>query len=111
MVKVERFRLINKNNLIAAFNLILENMEMTIKDCKLMQGKEPNSRWVGMPSTFYEKDGQKKWYELVYWSKEAKQRLQDEIMPQLEREIANATSNTNQPQIAGKSVFDDEMPF
>lgn len=63
MLKIIDYKEINKGALVAQFTVQIDFKNMLLRKCKLF--KKENDRWISLPAEPYEKDGQKKFYNLV----------------------------------------------
>jgi len=80
-MKVANIKEIKRGNLICKFDLEFDQWGLTIRECMLMNGK--NGLWVSFPSRQYEKDGMKKWYDLIVFEKEKRNRITDQVVDEL----------------------------
>ena len=80
-MKINNVKPINKGILICRFDLELDKIGITIKECVLMNGS--NGKWINFPSRQYEKDGEKKWFSYIYMDKEKKFQLEEHAIPMI----------------------------
>ncbi len=71
-------QMLNKGNIIASVNLEFETIGLTIRDCKVMEGK--NGKFVSFPCRTYEKDGKKGYFNYVVFEPEKKKAIESEIL-------------------------------
>lgn len=70
-MKISNYKAVKKGCLLGRFDVCIEDLGMTIRDCSLFQKGE--SKWVGLPSRqFQTGDGQKKFFDYVVFDKEKK---------------------------------------
>jgi DNA-binding cell septation regulator SpoVG len=93
---------INKGSLILAFSIEFPSLGLTIRDVKLMNGK--NGHWVSFPSREYiDAEGKKKFYSYVNISDTRKVEFSNKCMDLLKPHLFA------QPQQGEISA--DEVPF
>jgi len=81
-MEIQNFKQINKGCLLAKFDIMVPQWNMTIKDCALFE--KGGKKWITLPSKQYEgADGQKKHFELVRFPKEVKERFQNKCIEKL----------------------------
>jgi len=84
-MRINNFKKMDKGSLVAKFDIEFEEWGFTIRECMIMNGK--NGQWLSLPSRQYEADGQKKYYDLVVFTKEKKQQLTDHVLARLKHEL------------------------
>lgn len=102
-MQVKNYKPINKGALVGRFDLYIDTMKLTIRDCTYMQ--TANSEWVGYPSREYTDTATntKKYFSFILFDNDIKESVQKKILPLLKKE-KNVLSN-NKEQIS------DELPF
>ena len=81
-MKIINIKDINKGSVIKKFDLEFENFGLTIRDCILMLGK--NGYFVSMPSKMYKHEGQNKYFNLVVWTKDKQNELNEKVVSHFE---------------------------
>jgi cation diffusion facilitator CzcD-associated flavoprotein CzcO len=91
---------------LAICDVHIKPWQMTLKEVTIFQ--KGMQRWIGMPSRMYEKDGERKYKELIEFDNEpAKKRFRDQVMKFVE---AYLEKNPNlEPESLVK--IDEDMPF
>jgi hypothetical protein len=81
-MKIVNYQEINKGAVIAKFDVRIDQWGgMVIKDCAVIQKKEGEGRFVGLPSKQYQaKDGSTKNYSLISFEKAMQQRFQSKCL-------------------------------
>lgn len=67
---IENVKDVRKGALIAKFDVVLDNMGVTIRDCSYFN--KNGKKWIGMPARQFEKDGKQQYFKLVLIDKEKK---------------------------------------
>lgn len=80
---IKQYREVNRGYIKAKFSLYFKKMGMTIKNIYHIQ--KGDQRWLNMPSTTYEKDGEKKRNEVIYFDSEMKKRLEKACFEKIEK--------------------------
>ena len=81
----------------ARFSVNLVDLGITIKNCAYFDTGD--RRWIGLPCKEYEKDGKKKYYQLVVFEANVKRVFEDKVM-----KLAKA-------MLAAPPVFSKEEDF
>lgn len=82
-MKLNNIKKINKGNLLYKFDLEFEGWGLTIRECLLLNGS--NGQWISYPSKQYEKDGEKKYYNLVVFTSEMSEKILPAVTAQLKK--------------------------
>jgi DNA-binding cell septation regulator SpoVG len=77
-MKIHNYKLINKGALIAQLDLEFSNFGLTIRECLILNGK--NGRFLKLPARQYEKDGVKKYFNLVFFDKERHANIEKDVL-------------------------------
>jgi len=85
-MKIKNLKMIKKKSLVSKFTVYLDRMGISINDCNYFDNGE--NQWISMPSRQYEKDGEKKYFGLVYIDKEKKEAFDAEAIPMVLKEMA-----------------------
>jgi len=108
-MKIINYKNIDKGTLKAQFTVVFEKMGLNIT-CTLMQ--KENSRWIGMPSRPFEKDGQTKYQWLTWFEKDMHKRFEDAVTKLLdEGKYEMAERSAPKPEVAPSAFTDDDIPF
>ena len=92
-MKIHNFKRIDRGTLIAKLELEFEEWGLTIRDCMILNGK--NGMWVSFPSRPYEQDGQKKYFNLVIFTKEKQAQINQRVMEMLKNELDSTPQASN----------------
>ena len=92
-MKIHNFKRIDRGTLIAKLELEFEEWGLTIRDCMILNGK--NGMWVSFPSRQYEQDGQKKYFNLVIFTKEKQAQINQRVMEMLKNELDSTPQASN----------------
>lgn len=84
-MNIKNYKEINKGAVIAKFDLEFEEWGLTIRECLLLHGSK--GYWVSYPSRQYEKDGEKKYFDFVVFTKYMKNKLNVDILEKLKNEL------------------------
>jgi len=89
-MKINNFKKIDKGALVARLELEFEEWGLTIRDCLILKGK--NGMWVSFPSKQYESEGEKKYFNLVIFTKEKQKAINERVLLQLKEELNTGPS-------------------
>ena|ERR1700739_598457 len=106
MLEIKNFKNVNKNTLIAVFDVHIKPWNLTFNEVKLFE--KGTSKWLGMPCKEYTNDkGEKRYQELISFDNEnVKKRFRDQVV-----EAVNKFMEINP---TGSEPFvnaSQEMPF
>lgn len=87
---------IDNSFLKAKFDVYFENMGMTIKGFSYIQ--KGSSRWLNMPSTTYEKDGETKRKYYVYFDKEKKAQFEKACFDRIDKGLFKKFEQTDKEE-------------
>lgn len=108
-MKIDNFKNIDKGTLKSTFTVTFEKMGLHIM-CTLMQ--KDSSRWIGMPSRPFEKDGQTKYQWLTWFDKEMHKRFEDVVIKMIdEGKYEMAERAAPKPEVSPSVFTDDDIPF
>lgn len=82
---IKDYRKVKRGNLVATFTV--ESNGTEIRDCRVVQSGNKPWFFTG-PQREYEKDGQRKYFDLVRFSDTFKQRVHDAVKPHVEPQQA-----------------------
>jgi len=91
---------------IATFNIEFPQIFLTIRKCRLMQKKD-GGLWVALPAEGYEKDGQKKYFNLVIIAKEKQEDFERAIITKIDLLMPKKPP----VKLPGMPLHDEECPF
>lgn len=108
-MKIINFKDINKNTIVASFDVVIEEWGITIKRCGLFQ--KGLNRWVGFPThNFVDTDGTKKYTPYVFMEKSRKDRFDKSVLALIdakEYQLAQEAPVPSKPSVQD----DEECPF
>lgn len=85
-MKIQNVKRIDKGVLILKCDVEFEEWGLTIRECVVMNGK--NGMWVSLPSRTYEQNGEKKYYNLIIFTKEKKKAFDEAVLHRLKDELS-----------------------
>lgn len=59
-IEIQNFKLVSEGKAEGEFTVVMPKGGMILRKCRVFK-KEDGSRWVGLPSFSFDKDGEKKW--------------------------------------------------
>jgi len=111
-VKILNLSHINKGFLKCSFDVELPKIGLTLKGCSMFS--KDNRAWIAYPQKEVVKDGEKKYFPQVIWSKERKEALDKMIIDIIkfnpEFQPQNSVSRT-EPVFEQPRYDDAEIPF
>lgn len=81
-IAIKNYRKVDRGSLLATFTVDTNGTE--IRDCRVVKGGADKPWFFTGPQREYEKDGQKKYFDLVRFSDSFKQRVYDAVKPHVE---------------------------
>ncbi|RPI86035.1 MAG: hypothetical protein EHM34_00545 [Nitrosopumilales archaeon] len=108
MIEILKFELINKNALIAKFNIkMLKWGGLVIRECTYFESGD--KKWINLPSRQYEVEGKKKFFPFIAYEDR-------EINDKFQKTILNAVSEYMEKNCVArapetKKYSDEEVPF
>lgn len=108
-MKIINLKEVNKGALKYLFTVHFEKMGLFIS-CTFMQ--KENSKWIGMPSKPFEKDGQTKYQWLTWFYKDTHKRFESAVVKLIEEgKYERAEVAASKPDQAPSAFTDDDIPF
>lgn len=111
-IKCIKFKSYQKGCLLGFATLYVENIKMEIRGCTLNQ--KDGKRWVSMPSTPYQKDGETKYQSINYFPEKGdSEQFSEAAKRAIEAFCAEESKKEAEPKVEVKSEFSDlgECPF
>jgi hypothetical protein len=102
MIEIKNFKKMPEGVCKAKFSIVFPKMGMTINDCGLFE--KDGKKWIALPSKAYEKDGQKKYFSLVFFEADKKKKLDDLVYMELSKLM-------NYEQNMENEIDDSFIPF
>jgi hypothetical protein len=105
-MKILNYKELNKGNITASFDVVIEEWGITIKRCGLFLSKD--KRFIGFPSYKYDDaEGKVKYAPYVFMEKTRKERFDKSVIALLD---AGTFERADAPKIEERK-FDEECPF
>jgi DNA-binding cell septation regulator SpoVG len=96
-MEIQNYKEIKKGFVKARFDITVPQWQLTIKDCTLFEKEQ--KQWISFPSRQYEAaDGSKKYFELVSFPKEVKERFQTKCLEKLKQLESVMKTNTSEAE-------------
>lgn len=96
-MKVKDVKQVNKGSLKLVFSLEFENLGITIRDFKLMDGK--NGMWISPPSREYQdSEGKKKYYSYFVVPEDKREVFQKACMDMLKPHLQQSSAQQEEEQ-------------
>ena len=106
MIEIQNINPVMKKSLLATCSVYIKPWHMTLHEVMIFE--EGARRWINLPSQVYEKDGEKKYKELITFDNDsARKRFRDQIMTDVDKFLAE-NPNCTPPDVIRD---DSEFPF
>jgi DNA-binding cell septation regulator SpoVG len=104
-MEIKDVKVIGKGSLKLVFSIYFPQLDVTVRDFKLMAGK--NGDWVSSPSREYQDpEGKKKYFAFFVVGDKRKEGFQKSCIEALQSFLVVPASTTQEP-----SIKDDDIPF
>jgi hypothetical protein len=90
-IEILHLKTVDKGAVKYSFNVKITAWGMTIRDCCLMEKNDQS--WISFPCRKYEKDGETKYADYIFFDKEVKARLVSAIKEELTKVLAKPSVN------------------
>lgn len=104
MIEIVDFKPMSNGACKAKFTVRLPKLGMDIRECAAFDTGE--KKWIALPSRQYEKDGQKKYFNLVTFTSQMKERFDKTVFSELEKLMPKQVQE-NTMEMANE----DDLPF
>ena len=104
MIEITNINPVMKKSLLATCSVYIKPWHLFLHEVMIFE--EGARRWIALPSQVFEKDGEKKYKELVAFDSEgAKKRFRDQIMLAVDKFLAENPNCQPEDVIKEDSVF------
>lgn len=104
MIEVSNINPVMKNSLLATCTVYIKPWHIFLHEVAIFE--KGANRWISMPSRQYEKDGEKKYIELITFDSDGvKKRFRDQIMVAVDKFLHE------NPDCKPEDVIKDEIEF
>lgn len=95
-MEIKDVKQVNKGSMKLVFSIFFPQLDLTVRDCKLMEGK--NGPWISFPAREYQDtEGKKKYFSFIQISDARKEQFQKACLDLLKPHMQPAATSPSLP--------------
>ena len=108
-MKLQNFKKVDKGVLKYSFDIHFENFGLTVRSCCFMDNG--TNQWIQFPQRSYEENGEKKYFNYLFWEKERLLELTRQVKNMIPEMLVQSEVRTDPWARQDKMFNDQDIPF